>query len=153
MKRDVVLVEGVRAIAPVRKGAKSRTSRIRVTFASGAEVTLDPSDPREKVWAEVLESLRANKLPAYVELTPDSRHISALMLPSDQAVLNVREASPAGDLEVEFDRSHAVHYLRRDSERFDELRDALEKARRGQQRVLVTKSLDGTAIVDVRSHS
>src|SRR5262249_62077165 len=58
---------------------------------------------------------------------------------------------PRGDgLEVELEISHARHYLRREHPRFDEMHKTLERARREKAPVLVTESLDSSAIIDVR---
>lgn len=157
MKRDEVLVEGVRSIATKARGkaasasSSSRASQVAVTFSGGGVGLLDFSDARDKSWAEVLASLRTTRQPAYVELDAKTRRIKTLLLPYRSAVLDVRESSRAGDLQVELEQSHAAHFLRREGMRFEEFRALLEEARRSRQPVLLTDSLDGSSIIDVRS--
>ena len=159
MKRDEVLVGGVRAIATggrrktTSAKAGSRGSKLTVTFTGGGVGVLDSSDAREKAWAEVLESLRSTRQPAYVELDSTTRRIKNLLIPHVSLVLDVREAIRAGDLQVELEKSHAVHFLRRDNGRFAELRALLEEAVRSRRTMLVTDSLDGASIIDVRPSS
>lgn len=151
MRRNSVLVEGVRAIGSARGSGKSKRPRLTVTFAGGTTATLDSSDAREKVWAEVLTELRAAKRPAYIEMDPETRRITSLLLPRECTVVDILEVSRGGDMRVEFAESHAIHYLRRALAGFDEMRVVLENALRTRGRLLVTDSLDSTAILDVRT--
>jgi hypothetical protein len=121
-----------------------------VRFAKGADARLDPTSQRDRVWAEVLESLRDSRQPAYVEIDPDTRYITALLLPQSFTVTAIRESARGESLEVELEISHARHHLRRDHPHFDEMHRTLERALREKSPVLVTESLDSSAIVDVR---
>jgi hypothetical protein len=155
MAQESALVDDVRDIAGERqpgKGKRARAKRegIRVSFATGVDARLDPDSPRDRVWAEVLESLRDTRQPAYVEIDPDTRHITSLLLPRNFAVTAVRELPGGEGVEVELEISHARHFLRREHPRFDEMLKTLESARREKTRVLVTESLDNSTIVDVR---
>ena len=156
MKRDEVLVEGVRSISTKVEGkaararSGSRAAQVAVTFSGGVVGLLDARDAREKTWAEVLGSLRATRQPAYVEVDSKTRRIKNLLLPYRSVVLDLREISRAGDLQVELEQSHAAHFLLRQSEKFEEFRALLENARRSRQAVLLTDSLDGSSIIDVR---
>jgi hypothetical protein len=148
------LVDDVRSLRREQPTlGKARRTRaqppIHVRFASGAEAWLNPESPRDRAWAEVLESLRDSEQPAYVEIDPETRYITSLLLPQTFYVSALRE-TPQGDLEVELEISHARHFLRRDQARFNDLQALLERARRERTCVLVTESLDSSAIVDVR---
>jgi hypothetical protein len=155
MAPEPALVDDVRDVARERSRAKTGRARaareptIRVRFASGADARLNPESPRDRVWAEVLESLRDSRQPAYVEIDPETRHIISLLLPQRFTVAAIREA-PAGDVEVELEISHARHHLRREHPRFDEMHKLLDRARREKTPVLVTESLDSSEIIDVR---
>jgi len=150
MRRDTVLVDVVRSVAPDRKRPKSAKPQINIQFAGGAVGKLNPADPRERVWAEVLESLRESRKPAYVELNPSNGRIISVLLPRAHRVLAIRGADRDGDLAVELHHSQAIHYLRRRHPRFDEWHDVLAEALRSQKSLLVTDSLDSSAIVDIR---
>jgi len=155
MTKETALVDDVRSIARTPQRVKNKREQaaeaaINVRFARGAAGRLDPASNRDRVWAEVLESLRDSRQPAYVEIDPDTRYITSLLLPQKLAVTAIRELPNRGDLEIELEISQARHYLRRDHPRFDEWRGMLERARRERTPVLVTESLDSTAIVDLR---
>jgi hypothetical protein len=148
------LVDAVRDIQHQRKQGGTRAGKaaqeaIVVHFAGGGSGLLDPASARDRTWNEVLESLHESGQPAYVELDPDTGHISSLLLPEDFTVAAIR-TTPEGDLELDLMISAARHYLRRDHPHFDQVRRTLEKARRAKAHLLVTESLDGSAIVDVR---
>jgi hypothetical protein len=154
MTPEPALVDDVRDIRRERasaRGARRRTEvlAIRVRFGGGANARLNPSSSRDRIWAEVLESLRDSGQPAYVEIDPDTRYITSLLLPQRFLVTSIRE-TPESDLEIELEISHARHFLRGDHPRFEEMRALLESARREKTRVLVTESLDSSAIIDVR---
>jgi hypothetical protein len=155
MSEETILVDGVRQLgryARDRAGVQRKGARepIRVQFASGASAQLDATNREHLVWAEVLESLRETRQPAYVEIDPKTRFITSLLLPLIFHVTGIRAGPDSKDLEVELEISHARHWLRRDHPRFDEMREVLERARREKTPVLVSESLDSSAITDVR---
>jgi hypothetical protein len=151
---SAALVDDVRNIAPER-AAKKRTRGaaaeppIRVSFAGGAAGRLDPVKPRDRVWAEVLQSLRDQKQPAYVEIDPDTGYITSVLLPRPFRVTAIRKTE-AGDLEVDLEISHARHHLRHAQPGFERMLAILERARRDRSTVLVTETLDSSAIIDAR---
>src|SRR5947209_10868615 len=134
MKLDSPVVDAVRTIrrerpTSDRTRAAAQAPAIRVRFASGVDARLNPQSPRDRTWAEVLESLRDSGEPAYVEIDGETRYISSLLLPRTFVVTAIREA-PQADLEIELEISHARHFLRRGHPRFEELSALLERARR-----------------------
>ncbi len=154
MTREPGLVDDVREVArtatrSAARGKKAAPRTIDVRFAGGTTARLDPVSARDRVWADVLEELKATGRPAYVEIDPKTRHITTVLLPRPLTVTAVREIA-GGDLEIDLEISHARHYLRREHPRFEELRKTLERSRRAKEPVLVTDSLDGSAIVDAR---
>jgi hypothetical protein len=154
MTSEPPLVDAVRTIRRERpKAQKTRgtaqQAAIRVRFASGADARLNPESPRDRTWAEVLESLQKAKQPAYVEIDPETGYITSLLLPRPFTVTAIRGTAEA-DFEIELEISHARHFLRRNHPRFEELYALLERARLAKTHVLVTESLDSSAIIDVR---
>jgi hypothetical protein len=148
------VVASVRNIARERlqkkRGADNSVSyATRVRFDDGATGRLDPASPRDRVWQEVLQSLAESRQPAYVEIDPDTGYIAALLLPGTFIVTAIREIE-SGDREIELEISHARHYLRRGLPEFDRMLETLEGARRARAPVLVTESLDTSAIIDAR---
>lgn len=148
--RNTVVVDVVRRVEPDRLHARSGRPQLNISFGEGAVAHLDPADPREQVWAEVLESLRESKQPAYVELNPATRRIVALLLPSAHRVLGIEGMERDTDLRIELEDSQAVHHLRRRHPRFQQFRELLVEALRSTRQLLVTNSLDSSEIVDVR---
>jgi hypothetical protein len=144
-----VIVDEVKAITRPR-GASAARSVLAVRFAGGATAQLPAHDPRGATWAEVLESLRASGEQAYVEVDAASGQITSLLLPRPFNVDAIRELTPDGDLEIDLSISHARHYLRRSHPDFASLYDILRRSQREGHAVLVTESLEGDAIVDVR---
>ena len=155
MSSETKLVDGVRDLARssrARSGKPTKGSEtpIRVQFTSGATAQLDPANKEHLVWAEVLDSLRESRQPAYVEIDPKTRFITSLLLPRPFYVVGIQQVAD-GDLAIDLEISQARHWLRRSHPRFDEFRKALELARRERSEVLVTESLDSSAITDVRT--
>jgi hypothetical protein len=123
---------------------------VEVRLADGSSALLDLGIPRSRIWSEVLASLRELDQPAYLEIEPDSRLITELLMPIETHVQKITETA-AGDLQVDLVRSHARHFLRRSRPDFEELRTALESAWRDELQVLVTETDEDHSIFDVRT--
>lgn len=148
------VVASVRNIARERlvkrpSADKSTGYATRVRFEGGATGRLDPASPRDRVWHEVLQSLADSREPAYVEIDTETGYITSLLLPRTFIVTAIRETE-SGDREIELEISHARHYLRRGLPEFDRMLSTLENARREKAAVLITESLDSSAIIDAR---
>jgi hypothetical protein len=131
--------------------AESRPEPARVTLGSGRSAQLDMRLSRSRVWAEVLQSLRESKQPAYLEIDSESDLITELLIPLRVTVAAIGPAKTGEGLTVDLVISHARHLLRRDNPDFERLRRVLEEASRTGSEVLVTESLDQHEIIDVRS--
>jgi hypothetical protein len=124
-----------------------RRAYLEVRLGSGESGLLDMSVHRSVVWADVLRSLQQRKHPAYLEVDPDTRLITEVLVPLR---VTVGRIEPIEDgLVVELIISHAPHYLRRSNDLFEELRATLEAARDRNTPLLVTETEDHE-IVDVR---
>lgn len=154
MKIESAVVDSVRDITrerlkKKRKADDSSDRAIRVRFDGGVTGRLDPASPRDRVWEEVLQSLLESHEPAYVEIDPDTGYIVSLLLPR-QFIVTAIHKTENGDREIELEISHARHYLRRGLPEFDRIFETLESARRARMPVLITESLDSSAIIDAR---
>jgi hypothetical protein len=155
MAQETALVDDVRDVARGIRPEKGKQAgaggeAIRIRFAGGVDARLDPASPRDRVWAEVLESMRDSQEPAYVEIDPDTRYITSLLVPQRFTVKAIRESGHGNGLEIDLEISHARHYLRRGHPRFKDMEQTLERALRDGTPVLITESLDSSAIIDVR---
>jgi hypothetical protein len=136
-------------LAPGRAGetAAPPRARLEVRLAGGESGLLDMSVHRSVVWADVLRSLHERQQPAYLEVDPESRLITELLVPLR---VTVGRIEPVEDgLVVELIISHAPHYLLRSNEDFERLRKILEAACERSTPMLVTET-DDHEIVDVR---
>jgi Glutaminase len=96
---------------------------------------------------DILDDLRRERLPAYVETEADGA-ITSLRIPLIVKVEEVRE-EVGGDLEVLLFPSHARHTLSRKNEEFSTLLEVLLGRRDGDDWLLVTET-DRHEIIDVR---
>jgi hypothetical protein len=109
---------------------------------------LDPEDARSGGFAQVLDGLRQQNLPAYVEFDPDTSAVTGVRIPYVSPVLGIRVVD-RGVFDVVLATSHARHLLRESSEDFAALRELLDDAgRTGAPVVLVDD--DAHEIIDVR---
>lgn len=153
MARDKALVDGVREISkalPAHALSRERATAqyATVAFGGGRQGLLDLTEHRSRVWAEVLESMRAMGEPAYVVIDPETSLITELLQPIRCRV--GRMAKSDEGYEVELVISHARHVVRRSNPEFETLRRALEQARKDGTEVLVTETIANPEIIDVR---
>jgi hypothetical protein len=119
-----------------------------IEFEDAPRLRLDPEDSRSPGFAQVLDGLRQQKLPAYVEFDSDTDTVTGLRIPYVSPVLGVRVVD-RGVLDVVLATSHARHLLRESSEDFETLRRLLDDAvRTGAPVVLVDD--DAHEVIDVR---
>lgn len=154
MANPKALVDGVIGLSEQPESlaatpGKASSLFVTVRFLGGQSGKLDMSAPRSKVWAEVLDSLRQENLPAYVEIDPVSNLITELLCPLTVHVGNITPTGEGDDVEVELIISHAKNYLRSTHPDFKELLDLLKTAQEKKTKVLVTTQ-DENEIVDVR---
>lgn len=136
-----------RTVEPAPPG-RPAGQQLVLTLESGRTGRLDLSQHRAAVWAEVLESRQRSGLPVYIETDPETGLVTEVLLPMSYRVGAIE---PVDDgLAVRLDVSHAIHRVRRTNPDFEEIRAALEAARDQGTEVLVTESLDGSEIIDVR---
>lgn len=155
MARPNALVDGIESVSPARETFAGRPEEtpsevVTVNFQGGRLGQLDMDTPRAAVWAEVLDSVRQANEPVYVEIDPNTNAITELLLPREVRVGAIAQITPIDDVEVELLISQARHYLRRANPDFQELLTTLQAAQAEGSFVLVTETLDGHEIIDVR---
>src|SRR5919202_631428 len=124
---------------------------LSVELEGERRVRLDPDDPRSAGLAQVLDGLRRQRRPVYLEVDPATSAITRLLIPHVTRVLGIRQID-YGVLGVELESSHARHVLRRSSPDFGELEQRLREAMRTGEPVILTEN-DAHEIIYIRSYT
>lgn len=115
---------------------------ISVKFKNGLVVGVE--DPN---MLKIFYDLQEMSKPAYVEID-DYDSITRLLIPLTFKVINI-SGGEMEDINVEFEISHAKHFLRRDNPDFDEILEILRSAQEEDEWLIVTET-DDHEIIDVR---
>lgn len=151
---NAVVSTVVRIVPPLERLAAEMLRvepSITVELAGAQQVRLDREDPRSPGFLQVLEGLRKERLPVYLEVDPDRLTITRLLIPHVSRVIGIRPID-VGVLTVELEFSHGRHVLRSSSPDFEELERQLQEALRERAQVIVTET-DEHEIIDVRAYS
>ena len=97
---------------------------------------------------DLLDDLRRDRTPVYVEVGPDGQAIQRLRIPEIQQVAEVREV-PGGDVDVALFPSHARHTLSRKNDDFATLLAVLLDHHDKNEWLLITET-DRHEIIDAR---
>ena len=149
MTKPERIVDHISRLADDVTSRERKRSLLPVKFQGGESAYLDMSQTRAPVWAEVLQSLRDNDQPVYVELDSESRVNTQRLLPRYLKVEAIRPADKDA-VEVELVISHARHFLSRKHSDYERLLKMLEAAQKNKTTVLVTEDPDTHTIIDVR---
>jgi len=154
MTNPNIFVDTVKGIstpseAMTAEPGKPLSQLVTVSFQSGKSCFLNMSLPKSVVWAEVLDSLRQENQPVFVEIDPKTNVITELLCPLTVKVGEITPTDQGGDVEVELIVSHALHYLRSKQVNFKELLKTLQTAHKQGTKVIVTET-DENEIIDVR---
>lgn len=126
---------------------KSEAS-ISVELEGGRRVRLDPADRRSPGFAQILDGLSKQHLPVYLEIDPTTSAITRILIPHIARVHGIQALS-ADLLRVDLERSHARHFLKRDSADFVDMEKLLNEALQRGTPLIITED-DAHNIVDVR---
>lgn len=121
---------------------------LSVELEDGRRARLDPTDSRSVGFAQVLDGLRKQRLPVYLELDPETSTVTRLLIPHVTRVVGLRPIDE-GALSVELERSHARHVLRSDQPDSAALEEQLRQVARSREPVILTED-DAHNIIDVR---
>ena len=97
--------------------------------------------------SQVLDSLRQQNSPAYVEIDAVSSQITRLLIPKVVSIGGIKPSTQG--VEVELIISHAIHVLRPSHPRYQELLDRLKSAQASGQKVAVTEDPSSHDIIEV----
>jgi hypothetical protein len=123
---------------------------LSVELEGGQHAQLDRSNPRSVGFIQILDGLRKQRLPVYLEMDPATSAITRLLIPHVSRVKGVRPIDE-GVLGVELERSHARHVLRRAQPDFADMEKQLREAMASRTPVIVTED-DAHNIIDVRTY-
>jgi hypothetical protein len=121
---------------------------VDVTFESGETTYLDPNETLSAGYAEILEDLRSAQIPGYIEVHPETRSISRLLIPVQAKVAALVKIG-GGNVAVGLEISQAHRVLKRSNSQFAHLLSVLEEAKKTGSTVLVTDT-DDHEVIDVR---
>jgi len=153
MARDRAIVDVVTRITPsveqkpTQEAAEANRDGFLVEFRGGETARVMPG-PLAAAYLDLLEDLRRQGNPVYVTVAADGGAVTDLMIPRVMKLVDLRQTG-RGEVEVEFFPSHARHTLKRDSEAFKALLDALSSGDRDDGWLVVTET-DRHEIIDVR---
>jgi hypothetical protein len=122
---------------------------LAIELEDGRRVRLDPGDTRSIAYAQILESLRTQRRPVYLELDPATAAIRRMLIPHVTRVLAINPID-SGVFGVEIERSHARHVLRGSQPNFGQLERQLRDALGRLDPVVLTED-DAHNILDVRA--
>jgi Glutaminase len=108
---------------------------------------LDPEDSRSGGFAQVLDGLRKQQLPVYVEFDAATSAVTLVRVPYVSPVVGLRTVD-RGVFDVVLALSHARHVLRETSEDFGALRERLDQAVRTGAPVILVDD-DEHEVIDV----
>ena len=155
MASPEVIVSNVTSVGPTMAeptGAaqsSDRESRPRaVGLTNGRNVQLDPDDPRTPARAEVLDALREQQRPVYLEVDADTSTITELLIPHIAYVTSITRIDD-GVLGVVLDSSHGRHLIRATTTNAAELERLAQAAVDRGSAVIVTEN-DRHEIIDIR---
>jgi hypothetical protein len=122
---------------------------LRVQLEGERTVRLDPEDSRSAGFAEILDGLSKQGLPAYLEVDPQTEAIERMLIPHVAPVLDI-ERMEDGGVSVLLGASHAMHLLPSNSPDFELLERELRASRESGEPVVLTED-DAHLIIDVRA--
>jgi len=114
----------------------------------GKQIARLSRDDRSAGALEILEELRKMGAPAYVEIDPETRTISRLLIPLVTKVAFLSETKDGG-IQVMLEMSSALHVLERSNPDFEESLKALQGAAENKTVAIITET-DNHEIIDVR---
>jgi hypothetical protein len=153
MPNPNALVAHVNTISPAprvpRVAAEAAALEAMTVNFWGDRTAVLPPSRRAAVWRRMLEFTQQYRIPAYVEIDPETSVITRVLIPMRVKVVAIEPAA-AGDVDVRFIESHAGHHLLRSNPDFHDMLNALQAALDAQVEVLVTSTRDEHEIIDVR---
>ncbi len=145
MMQPTAIVSTVTRVERSRADTKGPAT---VHFANGQVATIAPSD-YSGVVADVLDELTAAREPAYVEVNPESKVISRVLIPLVGNVVNL-QTLPSGDLRIDLEDSAALHVLRRSDPHYDRFLGVVKSAQANNTPVVFTEDPETHQMIDIR---
>ncbi len=154
MYGQIKLIDGVDNFSPTRekwaaKPIEELPEKVTVSFKTGQTGVLDMKSPLAAVWAEMLDFLNQKNKPVYVEIDPETKIITQLIIPETGNVLDLSPLAN-GDVDINLAPSAAPHYIRHANPEFALLRQTLQAAKDDGSEVLVTSTQEEHEIIDVK---
>jgi Glutaminase len=153
MARNRAIVDVVIRITPpverpTARALEKTPDGFLIEFRGGATARVLAGERAAAAMLDLLDDLRQQKAPVYVEVGEERDAIALLMIPTVTQIEEVREVADGG-IDVVLSMSHARHRLERKNEEFTALLEALLQLSEKDQWALVTET-DRHEIIDVR---
>jgi hypothetical protein len=152
MPNPNAIVDLIQRLDPAPAAAKAtRSPLVTVHFQAGATAQLDTARARAADMIDLLDDLRTQNAPVYIEIDPATQSVKQLLLPR-VAVVAQTAAAPVGTRhEVTLEEAHARYYLDTANPDYRQMLADLQRSAQKRSTVLVTYALDRPEIIDVRS--
>jgi hypothetical protein len=149
MANPATIVGKISRIEQLPPGVSTAAHKGRIVhFSDGSSARLDLGNPRSIGYGELLDDMRKAGIPAYVEVDPQTRSITRLLVPLVVTVGDITLAK-SGQFVVELEISSAHHTLSPGNPGFERLLTTLQEARHQNTKLVVTES-DSHEIIDAR---
>ena len=119
-----------------------------VELDEGRRVRLDPANPLSPGFISILEEMSRQKMPVYLEIDPDTKSITRLLIPFVTRVTRITQID-FDVFGVELEYSHGRHTLRKENTDYDELKKQIDEAVQSEKPVILTED-DAHNIIDIR---
>jgi hypothetical protein len=148
------LIDGIQSFSPGREKwvtvpKEKLPPKVAVNFKTGPSGLLDMKNPRAIHWAKMIDRLKQNNEPIYVEIDEESNIIVNVRVPRIYAVKRL-DLDDHGNLLVMLEPSSALHLLLKSDPNFESMQASLQQALDDGSKRLITETRDEHEIIDVR---
>jgi len=135
-------------VKPCAEMLKEHPEGFSIEFEDKQSARIGPSE-RAAGTLEILNELQKIQLPVYVEVEPETREISRLLIPLVCKVEKISDDNKEG-ADVALEISHARHTLKQSNPEYEELLGTLRKAQESNSWLVITETNEHE-IIDVRA--
>jgi hypothetical protein len=132
-----------------KMAVKKWPGKVTVSFKTGQTGMLDMKNPRAVHWANIIDRLKRENAPVYVEIDEETGIITNLLIPMVDKV-EALATDERGDVEVRLVHSPAIRILLKSDPHFEAIYQSLQSALADGAELLITETRDEHEIIDAR---